>query len=216
MNKLWVFGCSISDVYGSETSLYYWSADYLKWKGYTPKHYTEMIAEELGYELVNCAVSATCNAQIFQDFCDKIDEITEDDYVIIQWTEPNRVRFVNDEDEWMTFAFHSKWAKFKLQKFSHITFDTVQEVLVNRLNKEYRKEITSWEKLIKLKTNPEKLFIWYPFDKIIGNGKVVKSIETIRVETNNVVDDLHFSESGQIHLTSILLDMMNNTTKNII
>jgi hypothetical protein len=216
MNKLWVFGCSISDLYDSETSLYYWSADYLKWKGHTPKHHTQIIADTLGYELVNCAVSATCNAQIFQDFCDKIEEIGKEDQVIIQWTEPNRVRFVNDENEWMTFAFHSKWAKFKLNKFTHLSFETVQEVLVNRLDKQYRNEITSWEKLIKLKTNPDRLLIWYPFDKIIGNGKVVKSIETIRMETNNEIDDLHFSESGQIHMADILLNMLNNTTKNII
>lgn len=216
MGKLWVFGCSISDLYGSDTSIYYWSADYLKWKGYVPKHHTEIMAKELGYELVNCAVSSTCNSQIFQDFCDKVDDITENDYVIIQWTEPNRFRFVNDDDEWMTFVFHSKWTKHKLQKFNHISFETVQEVLINRLNKQYRNEITSWEKLIKLKMNPDKMLIWYPFDKIIGNGKVVKSIETIRKETDNEIDDLHFSEIGQVHLANILLDKVRNTSKNII
>lgn len=216
MSKLWVFGCSISDLYESETSLYYWSADYLKWKGYTPKHYSEIIAEKLNCELVNCAVSATCNSQIFQDFCEKVDEIKDDDHIIIQWTEPNRVRLVNDEDEWTTFAFHSKWAKFKLKKFNHISFETVQQVLVNRLNKQYRNEVSSWEKLIKLKSNPNNLLIWYPFDTIIGNGKLVKSIETIKMETNGEVDDLHFSEDGQVHLASILLDKHLNNTKNII
>jgi hypothetical protein len=216
MKKLWVFGCSISDLYDSETSKYYWSSEYLEWKGYTPKHHTQIIADELGYELMNCAVSATCNAQILQDFCDKVNDIGKDDYVIIQWTEPNRVRFVDDDEIWTTFAFHSKWAKFKLKKFSHMTFETIQQVLINRLSKEYRKEINSWENLIRLTIPTDKLLIWYPFDKIIGNGKVVKSIETIKVETNNLIDDLHFSESGQTHIASILVDMILNTKKNII
>jgi hypothetical protein len=95
-------------------------------------------------------------------------------------------------------------------------FETVQQVLVNRLNKQYRNEVSSWEKLIKLKINPDKMLIWYPFDTIIGNGKLVKSIETIRMETNNEVDDLHFSEDGQVHLAGILLDKLLNNTKNII
>lgn len=216
MKKLWVFGCSISDLYDSETSKYYWSSEYIKWKGYVPKHYTQFIAEELECELVNCAVSATCNSQIFQDLCDKLPEIKKDDYVMIQWTEPNRVRFVDDNEIWNTFAFHSKWAKFKLNKFSHMTFETIQQVLINRLSPEYRKEISSWENLIRLAIDKDRLLIWYPFDKIIGNGKVVKSIETIRDETNFEIDDLHFSEEGQIHLTKILLDSFLNNTKNII
>lgn len=216
MKKLWVFGCSISDLYDSETSKYYWSSEYLEWKGYTPKHHTQIIADELGYELINCAVSATCNAQILQDFCDKVNDIGKDDYVIIQWTEPNRVRFVNDDEIWTTFAFHSKWAKFKLKKFSHMAFETIQQVLINRLSKEYRKEIDSWENLIRLVIPTNNLLIWYPFDKIIGNGKVVKSIETIKDETNNLIDDLHFSEYGQTHMALILLDTMFNVKKNII
>jgi hypothetical protein len=97
-----------------------------------------------------------------------------------------------------------------------MTFETIQQVLINRLSKEYRKEINSWENLIRLTIPTDKLLIWYPFDKIIGNGKVVKSIETIKVETNNLIDDLHFSESGQTHIASILVDMILNTKKNII
>ena len=216
MKKLWVFGCSISDLYDSESSKYYWSSDYLQWKGYIPKHYTQIIADKLNRQLVNCAVSATCNAQIFQDLCDNIPNIKNDDYIIIQWTEPNRVRFVDDNEKWETFAFHSKWAKHKLKKFSHISFETIQQVLINRLSKEYRIEIESWEKLIKLAIPTNRLFIWYPFDSVIGNGKYVKSIETIKDETNGIIDDLHFSEKGQEHISSILLSDMFNDIKNII
>jgi hypothetical protein len=214
MKKLWVFGCSISDLYDSETSKYYWSEEYLEWKGYTPKHHTQIIADELGYELINCAVSAANNYQIFQDFCDRVDEISNDDYVIIQWTEPNRFRLVNDNDEWTGFAFHSKWTRFKLKKFQFIAFETIQQVLTNRLSSKYREEINSWEKLIKLKSN--NLLVWKPFDKLINNGKIVNSIETIRSETGGKIDDLHFSEDGQVILSKILLDMILGNSKNII
>lgn len=217
MNKLWVFGDSFSELYDSETSKYYWSQDYLKWKGYTPKNYTQIMSEELGCELVNISLSATNNYQIFQDFCDNVSNISPNDYVIIQWTEYHRFRLVNNEDKWDGFTAHTKWSKYKLEKFPDISYETVLEIIVNRKHEHYKNEVCSWEKLIRTVIPSDKLLIWYPFDMVAYNGMFVKSIETIKDETKGEIVDLHFSENGNIQLSKILLDkLLGDTNKKII
>jgi hypothetical protein len=217
MKKLWVFGCSISDLYDSESSIKHWaSQEYMDWKGYVPIHHTQIIAEKLECELINKAVSANSNAQIFQDFCDNVQYIKEDDFIIIQWSDSNRTRFVNDEGDWIQFAFQYQWIQHKLKKFSQIQYVTINEVLTNRLNDKYFDEIVSWEKLIKFAFNPSNILLWKPFEKIMGSNSLLKSVELIKDETNNEILDYHFSEKGQIEMSNILLDMIFNNTKNII
>lgn len=217
MRKLWVFGCSISDLYDSESSIKHWaSQEYIDWKGYVPQHHTQIIAEKLNYELVNKAVSASSNAQIFQEFCDNLVNIEEEDFVILQWSDSNRTRFVNDEGEWIQFAFQYQWIQHKLKKFSHIQYITINEVLTNRLNEKYFEEIVSWEKMIKRAFKSSNILIWKPFEKIMGNNSLLKSVELIKDETNNEILDYHFSEKGQVEISNILLDGMSNKTKNMI
>jgi hypothetical protein len=218
MNKLWVFGCSISDLYDSESSIKHWySQEYIDWKGYVPTHHTQIIAEKLGCELVNKAISASSNAQIFQDFCDNVKNIKNDDYVIVQWSDTNRTRFVNDDDEWIQFAFQAQWIQHKLKKFSHIKYNTIQEVLSNRLTTEkYFEEVLSWENLIKRAFPSSNILIWKPFEKVMGKNSLLRSVELIKDETKNEIIDYHFSEKGQIQISKILIDMMFNNSKNII
>ena len=42
---------------------------------------TPIIAEKLGYELINKATSANSNGQIFQDLCDNVENISKNDFV---------------------------------------------------------------------------------------------------------------------------------------
>ena len=217
MKKLWVFGCSISDLYDSDSSAKHWlSQEYINWKGYVPKTHTQIIAETLEYELINKAVSANSNLQIFQDFCDNIENISNDDFVIIQWSDSNRTRFVNDENEWVQFIFQTKWIQYKLKKFTHIHYNTINETLTNRLHTKYFDEILSWEKLIKFSFDSSKLLIWRPFEYVMETKSIFKSIECIKDETNNEIYDAHFSEKGQVQTANILLDIILNNKKNII
>jgi hypothetical protein len=213
MKKLWVFGCSISDLYDSVTSLYYWSEEYLKWKGYTPKHYSQLIAEELGCELKNFGVSSTNNYAILQSICDNVENISNDDYVIIQWTESTRFRLSDDDNNWVNFIFKNSQNKNELKNNKSVSIQTIQEILINRTNTIYDDEILSWEKLLKIKLNTDNLIIWNPFKNVGEYGRLLKSIENIATETNGIIDDPHFSESGQIHLSKILL---NKSKKDII
>lgn len=217
MSKLWVFGCSISDLYDSKSAIWYWSKPYIEWKGYIPKHHSQIIANELGYELINLAVSSADNYTIFQTLCDNIDMVSNDDYVIIQWTQSSRFRLVNDNHQWSHFVFNNYQNKFKLSDFQHISVSTINEILCNRLDKKYEEEIDSWEKLIRRNIPLNNLIIWKPFESMYGqNLQIYKSVENINDETNGVIEDYHFSEKGQLKMAQILLDKIKNNKKNIL
>lgn len=215
MRKLWVFGCSVSDLYDSESAKYYWSKNYLNWKGYIPKHYTQLMAEKLNCELMNFAVSSTNNYAILQSICDNIEHITNNDYVIIQWTETTRFRLSTDDNEWVNFVFSNSQNKNELKNNKYVSIQTIQEILGNRINEVYDEEIISWEKLIKFKLNEDNLLIWNPFKNVGDYGRLLSSIENITTESEGEVYDPHFSESGQIHLSNILLNKMSNN-KNLL
>lgn len=215
MKKLWVFGDSYGEPYDGELSKFYWSQDYLKWKGYVPKNYSQIMSEELNCQLMNFSFTASNNNQIFQNFCDNIDNIGSDDYVIIQWTEYHRFRLIGDDNQWENFTAHINWARYNLKKITDVSFDTILQLLVNRRHIQYKNEVDSWEKLIKSKINPDNLLIWNPFD-VVGKGKFVKSLEKIKDETNNEIQDNHFSENGNKQLSVILLTKLLGQNRNII
>jgi hypothetical protein len=100
MKKLWVFGDSYSEPYDGEFSKFYWSLNYLNWKGYTPKNYTQILSDKLNCELMNFSMTTSNNNQIFQTFCDNIENIDVNDIIIIQWTEYYRFRLINDDGKW--------------------------------------------------------------------------------------------------------------------
>ena len=52
MNTLWTFGDSFTDFfYPPDKSEIHWRQKYIKFKGYTPKVYGEIIAEKLNLNL---------------------------------------------------------------------------------------------------------------------------------------------------------------------
>jgi len=215
MKKLWVYGDSNSEMYDSFDAYNMWSNEYIKWKGYVPKHYTQLIAEKFNCELRNFAKSGTNNHTIFERFCNSVNSISNDDIVIIQWTEPNRFRLVDDNNNWADFKFHNIQNKRTIENFKNVTIKTIEETLVNRLNIKYKEELESWTNLIKFALKETKLIIWSPFEESYG-GNIVNSIETISIETNRLINDPHFSENGQTHLSNILIAQLLNTDKPII
>jgi hypothetical protein len=215
MNTLWAFGCSITDLYDSETSLSHWSKSYIEWKGYVPKNYSELMAEKLECKLKNFGVSSADNYTIFQNFCDNINNIQQNDYVIIQWTQTSRFRLVSDDGKWTHFVTHYNQNKRKLENLKQVSSATIQETLINRTHDKFYEEIVSWENVIHNLIKPDKLLIWKPFE-FFGLGQMVKSVENVKTETNGLVDDLHFSEAGQIKMSEILLDRLQHNKKNIL
>ena len=86
---LWVFGDSYSSKstpdYGPEHSLYKndFRVKYGNFKGYYPKHFPELVSEELGLKLVNVAQPSTSNDQIFHSFIDNMNKIKPNDILFL-------------------------------------------------------------------------------------------------------------------------------------
>jgi hypothetical protein len=213
MSNLWAFGCSNTASYDDDSL---WNRLYVKWKGYIPKVYVDYIGERFNLNVINLSKAGTNNYSIFQKICDNVDNIYDDDLVIVQWTQYTRFRLVNNNNNWEDFFLNYENYKQQLENCSHLSEKTIQEVFVNRLNNLYLEEVKSWEKIIRKALPNNKILFWSPFDEIYGHGKIVKSLETITMETNKEIVDPHFSENGHILLSEILLSEINNTKKSFI
>ena len=213
MSKLWAFGCSNTANFNDETL---WGKLYIRWKGYSPKVYVDYVGEFMNLQVENLATPGTNNYSIFQKICDNVDRIKNEDLIVIQWTEYSRFRLVNSNNEWEDFFLSYEYYKQKLEKCSHLSKKTIQEIFVNRINDLYSEEVKSWEKIINKAFPNNKIFFWNPFDEICGHGRIVKSLETITMETNKDIIDPHFSENGHKVLSEILLKEITNIKKDII
>lgn len=213
MRKLWAFGDSNTELYNIEND---WVSKYLKWKGYSPKVYTELLSEYYKCELHNFGKSGTNNYYIFQKFCENVSNFNNDDIIILQWSEITRFRLVDDLNTWVDFYFNNSHTKNKLNNFNHLNISSIQEVLANRLQPKWKDEVLAWEIVIKLLLKNNQYIIWSPFDESSGYGKWVKSMETISMETDKLIDDPHFSENGHVKLANLLINKLDNNKKNII
>jgi hypothetical protein len=214
MNTLWTFGCSYTADYyplysGDELSNY---GKYKEWRGGNlPKIWPELLSEKLNLNLENKAEGGSSNYTIFTQFTDVVDEIKEGDIVIFGWTNVLRFVIVDERTEKFRNALPSDLDNPVYDLC--ISRDALSEIMVNRTNKVWDKEVSGWIKLINLYLGKDKVkvFHWRSTDSSIFDGMDGNFIDnnmmshiqsttlysTIRDETNNEVDDGHFGEYGQ-------------------
>jgi hypothetical protein len=82
MKNLWIFGCSFS-------------SGYLKVP--REKSYGNLIAGEMGFNIVNLANAGRSNDMLFYELMSNVNNIKEDDYIIFQFSSFDRIgHFVDD------------------------------------------------------------------------------------------------------------------------
>jgi len=204
-NKLYIFGCSYSSLFGYSGI----TTDYKDYLGQWPKHWSEILSENLNLELVNLATGGNSNDGIFDDFCKHIDKINSGDIVIIGWSYITRIRVVE----------HNEWVSMSPGYMSvAISQKTLSEMCVNRNHPLFEDELHNREFLIQeyAKLKGITLFLWnagFPFkhqpnyllndllemeyDSFVG---VVRRHggNTIEEETNNIIKDIHLGRDGNI------------------
>ena len=214
MNTLWTFGCSYTADYhplysgDDELSNY---GKYKEWRGGNlPKIWPELLSEKLNLNLENKAEGGTSNYTIFTQFTDVVDEIKEGDIVIFGWT--SVVRFIMADER------TEKFRNVLPSDLNNPVYDlcisreALSEIMVNRTNKVWNKEVLGWIKLINLYLGKHnvKVFHWKSTDSLLFDGMDGNFINnelmfhiisttlyaTIGDETNNEVDDGHFGEYG--------------------
>lgn len=211
MNKLWIFGDSISAEWNTNWP---WAHDYLIYKGYRPKQFFNIIAEKYNLSIENKAIGGCDNYTIFQTICDNVENINDGDIVIIGWTDIIRFRFAHPEhddlhpEKWITMLSHLDKSD---KRFKYISNSTFQEIIVNRDNKVFSEEVESWKKLIK-KALPNNKTIFWSWTKYPNN---VKNPLTIMEETNGTINDYHYGEDGNKTLAYWMIELISKNKLHI-
>lgn len=209
---LWTFGSSNTIPFNK---LAYGGEEYIKWKGYIPKIWPEIIAEKLDLELKNLAIGGCDNYTIFELICETINKIKEGDLIIIAWTSELRFRMVSEIDdnkwEYIIPNFDNTDTNFK----KTISKNTLNEILYNRKSKKYIDEVGNWTRLIDKAFHMNKVVHWSNFIKHTYIHRI-NYCEKINAETNGEIDDLHFSEKGNIQLVDVLMNIIEPNSKTLV
>lgn len=220
--KLWTFGDSFTAFYDINQG---WANQYANWKGYIPKVYGQIIAEKLGYELINLGRAQSDNYRILETICTNSIAIKENDLIIIGWSSPVRFRLVTEskydnQEMWQSILPSVKENNSALTFNNTISENTLNEILYNRKSFKYIQEVINWTKLINkgFINNKNKVIHWSPFGDFQSSMfsediKVIKC-DTIDNETNGAILDKHFSEIGQVELANELIKIISTENTN--
>ena len=199
MKRLHVFGDSFTDA-----NIISNNKSYLKWKGYTPKTFHEIISEKLNLDVTNYAKSfGMDNYTIFQHICDNVNDL-DGSIVVINWSEPIRFRMVDTSTQkWKTIIPESVMRLNKgLPYVNGVINETIDDVFVNRENPLWITEVNSWINLINKALQNSVVIHWSWYN---NNDR-----ETITKETNGDVIDFHYSEKGHAQLAEWIIKQIEN------
>jgi hypothetical protein len=238
MNKLHTFGCSYTQDFNDNKIEAY--IDYCNFRGGTfPLTWPEILSNKLNLSLKNYGKGGGGNNLIFQTLCNNINEIKKDDIVIIQWTYVHRYMWVDiKKNNWNHFGAGP------LNGDNSISETTHEEISYNRTHPLYVNQIYEWMKLIDVlsKSIGFELYYWsgdrdvlYPLDEsekknkkyLLGDLKIPRyetifaeifklGGKTIKEETNNLVNDLHFGESAHKIMGELFYNHIENYNNKII
>lgn len=210
MKKLFVFGDSFSASFKPDDNVPIedFRHQYIKWLGYVPRSYGEVMSEKLNLELINRAVGGYSNSSIFQSICMESTEINDGDIIVIGWTIIERFRLADpNTNKWVNFNTYLNDGDYSAAKSISMDNQTVNQILVNRSTTQYKDELFNWVKLINVAFKKNKIFHW-SWDNNINTdiiSKPVDQIRQIRVDTDGAVNDRHWGEDGHKSMASYVI-----------
>lgn len=218
MKTLWIFGDSFSTRFNNKI-LGRWDTNYCNWKGYVPKYFGDIIANELKVDVKHFGIGGCDNYTLFHSIIKVINLIKSDDIIIIGWSDILRFRIPNKTGLFSTIRAHNFTNTMFLNKFKE-NFDfseqSIKEVLISRDNELYVYELNDLIHLLNhiFKTNI--VIHWSPFHQksLHTTIRFSEKIETINMETAGYVNDEHYSEGGQMKISNIFIDYIENWKKN--
>jgi len=210
MSTLWTFGDSFTEEFNEK---YPWADAYIKWKGYKPKVYGEILSEKLDVKLNNKGKGGSDNYTIFDTICDSVKLINDDDIIIIGWSSPNRFRLVSKDNRWKillpNYTLLPTYNPTIEEIFNNnITKNTIEEIFINRNSDLYVNEVNKWIKLLNATFKKNVIIHWSPLMNGI-DGMFISLLNRIKTETNDIINDGHFSEIGHIQIADIFLEKIH-------
>jgi hypothetical protein len=220
MSKLWVFGDSFSAT-NDRPIVESWRLDYAKWKGYTPKVFSDFLSDKLSISARNVGVSGADNYTIIDTVIDSLSKINSDDIIIIGWSSTIRFRIASKNNNFLTIRpnilNNNKSTINDTTYLTDVCTDCLNEVIVNRSNQIYIDEINRYIKLINHMYPNNVIIHWSPFKqetKGMYITPIEPKIEKIFEETNNEISDMHFSEHGHEQMSNYFYGLIKNYDNN--
>ena len=149
MSKLWTFGCSFTAEYDPIDYIHPpYENNFDKYRtfkgGEFPKTWPNILAEKIGYEIMNCALGGASNYHIFNQFMDVCELIEKDDILIFGWTQLGRFIAVNTVQNLISQVLPNgaEYDDLGMSK------TTIEEILVNRTHPLWKTEVMNWIKFI--------------------------------------------------------------------
>ena len=204
---LWIFGDSFSTPFDNKI-VGQWATEYCNWKGYIPKHFGDIIGNELGVDVKHFGIGGIDNDTIFETILKQVPNIRKGDMVIIGWSNVLRFRLVDSDGKFKTIV--PNFIDDALKCFDNISKSTIEEIVVNRTHHLYKGELYTKVEFLNFLFKDMKLIQWTPFlwdgIRILG----FKHINTILMETNGEIEDGHYSEIGHVEISKKFIDMLND------
>jgi hypothetical protein len=220
MSKLWVFGDSFSAT-NDRPVLESWRLDYVKWKGYVPKVFSDFLSDKLGISARNMGVSGADNYTIIDTIIDSLSKINSDDIIIIGWSTTIRFRVASKNNNFLTIRPNDLDNNISTindsSDLTDIAVNCLNEIIVNRSDKIYIDEINRYIKLINFMYANNVIIHWSPFKQEIEGMYVTPiepKIERITEETNGLLYDQHFSEHGHEQISEYFYKLIKNYDNN--
>jgi hypothetical protein len=207
---VWIFGDSFSAPYNNP-EVRSWAQDYIKWKGYIPNTFGDNIANKLNTQVRNLSIGGFDNDSMFELLLKHAPEFKKDDVIIIGWSDITRFRLVNDVGRFVSVIVNMDNSKL----ISTISEDTINEILVNRSHNTYFEEFRIRTEFLNWVFKDYVFIQWTPFqlvsDTIFYNVNFFNGNKhNIKLDTNGLIKDLHYSEIGHQELTEDFLKLIND------
>ena len=148
-NTLWTFGCSFTAEYEPIDNLHFPFENnydrYRKWRGgELPQTWPNIIANQINYNLMNCALGGSSNYNILMQFSNVADLIKKDDILIFGWTKLTRFIAANLREN----IFNNVLPVGANYEDLGMSQKTIDEILVNRTHNIWKHEVHSWIRII--------------------------------------------------------------------
>lgn len=209
--KLWVFGDSFSVPFQLMKHI-----PYIPYKGYVPKIYSEIIADELDYELKDMSIGGASNTTIFHKFISVVEQILDNDIVIFGWSQYFRFRIASETNIFTDILT----GVIEQYQINHISKDALIELGINKESSTiYFSEVSDYIKLINYTLKNNKVFHWTWVEpsktqdqhekKYYDLLQPYKKYMSVTEETNYQLNDFHYGEIGHSNLAKDLISKIN-------
>ena len=237
MATLFTFGCSYTADYHKEGGNY---EAYYNFRGKNfPDVWPKVLSKKLKFDLENYGFGGVGNDFIFNQVCKNIRKIKKNDILIVGWSYINRYKWVDFQSNMWTMANCS--TPIISEQNNKIIHD---EITYNRTHPKYVEEVYDYMKIIDYISEIVGFELYYwsgdcnliypiPVDKrqdkkflisnVVGEINETPFNEVFKLggkrifeETDDLIHDLHFGETGHKIMGELFYDHIIKYKRNII